>query len=635
MGKRKNSAAPAAAARSGTSRPAAQPARRALRLRLAGAAVIALATSAAYLPSLKGGFILDDNLLLTESRLIAAPDGLFRFWLTTEPLDYFPVSNTTLWVEWRLWGMNATGYRISNLLLHVASAILIWVILGKLSIAGAFLAALSFAVHPVNVESVAWIAQRKGLLALVFSLASALCYLGQLDSETRARRVPRGFGLGGDGWYWLSLVGFVLAMLSKGSAAVLPVLLLGMVRWLRPLSRRDVQRAVPFFLVSLVLVPVNGWFQTSRLNVPIRSVGFGERLLGAAGVVWFYLSKAVLPIHLTFVYPQWHVRPDRWQWWLPLLATVAVTSVLWWRRETWGRPLLFAWGFFCVALLPVMGFTDVGFMQQSLVADHYQHMALIAVAAVAGAGWGTWRRRARGRGRWVPDALAVAVVGALAVLTWQQSGLYADARILYRAGLERNPQSWMLHTDLGALLSRDGRPQEAIEHYRQALQVRPDYPEAHNNLGSELAKAGRVQEAIEHYQQALQINPELREARYNLALARAQNGEVAAAIEEYEQALRLNPYYPEVHYNLGIALADVDRVQEAIDEFQQALRLKSDYPEAHNNLGTVLARAGELQAALAHYEEALRLEPDYDDARRNLDVLRSMQRQGVPTVQPR
>ena len=584
---------------------------------LAGAALIVVAACLAYFPSLRGEFILDDNMLLTDNPLIKASDGLYRFWCTTEPIDYWPVSNTTLWIEWRLWGMHSTGYHVTNLVLHVVAALLIWVVLGRLSIPGAFLAALLFAVHPVNVESVAWVGQRKSLLALLFFLLSILWYV---KAETASRLQARMSLLMTDRWYWLSLVGFILAMLSKVSVAVLPLILLLIVWWVRPLTRRDLVRMTPFLLAAVVLLRVNLWFRTHGIETEIRSAsyGFTERLLGAVGVVWFYLYKALLPVNLIFLYPEWHVHADQWQWWLPLVAAVATTCVLWRYRRGWSRPPLLAWGYFCVALVPVMGFSDVGFMQPLVVADHYQDVALIGVVALVSAGWATWQRRVHGQARWALNAVAVAVAGMLSVLTWQQSSLYSNAMKLYQATLEKNPDSSMAHNNLGFALLQAGRPQEAMGHFEQALRVTPDYFDARNNLGFALLEAGRPQEASTHVEQALRIEPNSPQANYNMGRVLFQTGRLQEAIEYDQRAVRLKPDFPEAQYDLGVALAQAGQLQEAIGHYQQALRLKPDYPEAHYNLGTALVRARQLQDAIEHYQQALQLKPDYAEAHNNL-----------------
>ena len=261
-------------------------------------------------------------------------------------------------------------------------------------------------------------------------------------------------------WYWLSLAAFVLAMLSKGSVAMLPVLILGILWWLRPLTRRDLLRSLPFFAVAVVFTCVNLWFQTHISEEAFREASFTERLLAAGGVVWFYLYKAILPLDLAFVYPKWHVQAGNPLWWLPLLAAVSVTAVLWRHRAGRGRPFLFAWGFFCVGLVPVLGFTDVGFMQYSLVADHYQHIAIIGVIALAAAGWGMFYRQPATTSHLAAAALAVLTVVALAWLTWRQNTLYGNAINLYEVTLEKNPQSWVAHYNLANELVKSGRPKQ-------------------------------------------------------------------------------------------------------------------------------------------------------------------------------
>jgi protein O-mannosyl-transferase len=520
-----------------------------------------------------------------------------------------------------LWETNPIGYHVTNLILHIVEALLIWIILRKLSVSGAFLAALIFALHPVNVESVAWIAQRKNTLSMLFFLLSILWYLKGIQ-WAEIQRAP-GRGTASDFihpssfiphpsyFYWLSLAALMLAMLSKGSTAVLPVLLLGILWWLRSLTRWDLLRIAPFFLLAIVLTGVNIWFQTHGKDIEIRNAGFLERLLGAGCVPWFYLYKALLPLNLAFIYPQWHIEIGNLLWWLPLLAAIFVTTVLWRYRKGWSRPLLFAWGFFCVSLLPVMGFTDVGFMRYSLVADHYQHIAIIGVIALAAAGWSIWHKRARNRPLWVTTAVAVVAMGTLTCLTWRQSTIYHNSNRLYQATLQNNPGCWVAYYNLGLDLYNLGQMQEAIEYYEQALLLNPEYTEAHYNLGNAFAQTDRLQEAIEHYQHALRLQPKYTRAHNNLGNAFVKAGRLQEAIEHYQQAIRLKPDYADAHFNLGRTLVDSGRLQEAIEHYQQALRLKSDYANAHINLGIALAKVGRLQEAIEHYQQALRLKPGY------------------------
>jgi protein O-mannosyl-transferase len=563
-------------------------------------ALLVCVTVAAYLPALKGGFIWDDDTFLTQNRLIRAGDGLYRFWCTTQAPDYFPVTYTPLWFEWRLWGMHAAGYHAANLALHIAGALLLWAVLRRLRMPGAYVAAFIFAVHPVNVESVAWITQRKNLMALVFFLATTWSFL-------KTKIVPPSPGIR-SGWYALSLLFFTLGMLSKGSVAMLPVILLGVIAWHRRLRLKDIALMLPFFFVSGILVVTDVWFQKHGSHEVFRSAGFLERLLGAGAVVWFYLMKALLPIHLLFIYPQWHIQADDPRWWAPLLAAAGLTVILWRYRRRFSRPALFAWGFFCVALVPVMGFTDVQFMQYSLVADHYEQIALIGVIGLVAAGFGKVETR----------IVAAGVIAILSVLTWRQCQTYRDAETLYRATLDGNPDCWLAQSNLGSILYRSGRIPEAVVHFDAALRLKPDLFEAQNDLGLALTATGRLQEATEHFDRAIQIHPDNAAVYYNAATALAGLGRLPDAIAYYERALHLSPGFAEAHQDLGAALTQQGRFPEAIRQYQEALRLRPDYFEAHANLGTVLAHLGRTAEARAQFEEALRLEPDDAATRANL-----------------
>jgi tetratricopeptide (TPR) repeat protein len=623
---------------------------------LLGAAIILVAALFCYFPSLNGGFLWDDDRLLTESRIIKASDGLHRIWCSTEAVDFWPATNTLLWIEWRLWEMNPVGYHVTNLITHVAAAWLIWIILRKLSIPGALLAAMIFAVHPVNVESVAWITQQDNTLAMLFFLLAMLWYLKSDASTARGENghVTDAFPGGTMGtsklarlrlaakqciahclpctahcppstahccnWYWISLAGFALAMLSKGSVAVLPVLLLGIVWWRRKVTLWDAARTLPFFAVAAVLAGVNIWFQTHGSGEEFREAGFVERLLGAGGVIWFYLYKALLPFDLAYVYPQWEIQTGRLSWWLPLLSALAVTAMLWRYREKWSRPFLFAWVFFCVSLLPVMGFTDVEYMECSLVANHYQYIAINGVICLAAAGWSSWHRHLQGRIRWAGSA-AVVLVGTLMLLSWQQSRLYSNAILLYQETLKNNPQSYLVHNSLGIALNDAGQREKAVEQFKQAVVLKPDYLEARNNLGVVLNNMGRTQDAIKLFQQALLLKPDYPDTLNNLGMVLNAAGRSDEAIKYIEQALRLKPDYPEAICSLGIVLSKTGRPQEAVILFEKALRLKSDYPEAHYNLGLALGDIGRRKEAIEHFHQALLLKPGYAEVYNSMGVL--------------
>jgi tetratricopeptide (TPR) repeat protein len=527
-----------------------------------GWALIAAVTFLAYLPTLRNGFVWDDDAFLTDNVLIKAPDGLRRFWLTVEPADYWPVTSSTLWAEWRLWGLHAAGYHATNLLLHIAEAGLLWVILRRLRMPGALLAALLFAVHPVNVESVAWIAQRKNLMAMLFFLLSVYFFLRTRWWEADgAARDP--------GWacYGLSLLAFVLALLSKGSVVPLPLVLAGLLWWRRGWSGRDGLRLAPFFAAAAGLAAVNVWFQNHGAPSVVRAAGLGERLLGAGAVIWFYLGKALWPANLIFVYPQWRISAADPLWWLPLLAAIGVTALLGWKagfghgaaRGIW-RAVFLAWCYFCVMLVPVMGFTDITFMKYSLVADHYQHLSIIAVVALAAAGLARWSApwpRARA---W---ALGGLLVGTLGVLTARQAATYRDSETLYEATNARNPDSWLAHNNLALLLIKEGRIAEAAPQYREALRLKPNDPENENNLGTALSRLRRPAEAIPEYEAALRLKPDYPVVRFDLGLALCQLGRPREAIAQFAEFLRLRPDSANGYFALALALRQDGREAEA------------------------------------------------------------------------
>jgi protein O-mannosyl-transferase len=582
----------------------------------AGVAIIILVVFIAYFPSISGDFILDDDLMMAANKNINASDGLFYFWCTDIEQDYWPMTSTTFWLEWRMWDRHTTGYHITNLILHIVESLLIWLILRRLSIPGAFLAAVFFAVHPVNVESVAWIAQRKNTMAMLFFLLSILCYL-RLEMQSPQPQIGIG-RLRMDRWYWLSLCLFVLAMFSKGSVAVLPVLLLGIVWWLRPLNRWDLVRTAPFFLIAVILGGVNVWFQKHGLDINIRTADFTERLLGAGGATWFYLYKAILPVDLYFVYPMWHIKVENYLWWLPLIAAMMVTAVLWWYRKSWSRPYLFAWGFFCMALVPVAGFTDVGFMRYSLVADRYQHIAIIGVVALVASGWRLWQDRVRGGKYWAGPAVVVMAVGSLICLTWRQNTLYSDPITLYQVTLKKNPDFWLGYYNLGNIYLKTNRMKEAEKNYEQTLRLNPKYLDAHTNMGVILAQTGRPEEAIEHFQIAVRINPSHAEAQNNLGNLLLIEGLPKEAIEHFRQAVSLSPDFIVAHLRLGDALCKIGRWDEAIEHYRKALSLAPNFIDVHNSLGIALTKTGRTREAIEHFQRALALKPGFTEVYFNL-----------------
>ncbi len=574
------------------------------------ALVLAVLTFAAYQPTWHAGFVWDDDELITENRMIQARDGLQRIWLTTEAPDYYPLTWSFWWLQWRVWGKNPAGWHAVNVLLHAANVVLVWIVLRRLRIPGAWLAALLFAVHPVNVATVAQINEQKNTLSMLWYAVAILLYL-QFD-ETNDRR-----------WYGFSLGAFLLALLSKSAVVMLPVVLLGCVWWLRGrLRSKDWLRTAPFFVLSLLLGVTTVWFQYHRaLNGQGgRTSGLLSCLMVAGLAPWFYLSKAVLPLDLCLIYPRWNPRAWGWSGWLPGIALAGTVALLWRKRHGWGRPLLFGLGYFVVMLFPVLGFFNQGFYRYSLVADHWQYYSLVGVAALAAAGAvALGSRLPRGQQR-VAGPVAGVVVIVLGALSWQRCLVYRNQETLFRDNLLHNPLAWVAHYNLGLALANTGRLPEAMSHYEQALRIKPDIAEARYNLGIALAQVGRLPEAMSQYEQALRLRPDYADVHCNLGNAFLQEGKLGDAIGHYEQALRIKPDFAEAHNDLGIALAQVGRLPEAMSHYEQALRLRPNYADAHFNLGIALGRSGRTEDAIAHFEQALRIKPDYAKAHHALGL---------------
>jgi tetratricopeptide (TPR) repeat protein len=566
------------------------------------------ATMIAYQPMWHAGFIWDDNLLLTANPLIKSPHGWHQFWFTTKTPDYFPVMSSCFWVEWRLWGMNAAGYHVVNVLLHAANAILLWRLLARLNIPGAGLAAAIFALHPVNAATVAWIAELKNTLSFFFFALSLLWYL-RFDDSRRWR------------WYALSFGAFLFALLSKIEVAPLPFVLLGVAWWRHGrVEWKDLRHSIPFFAAAFLLGLVSVWFQNHVAigHDVVRTDNFWARLAGAGWAVWFYLGKALLPVNLIPIYPRWQIDPTDLLSYMPGLLLVAGFVVFWQYRRSWGKALLFGLGYAVLMFLPVLGFINIYFFRYSLVANHWQYFSIIGPIALAAAGITMAADFLGERNAWLKPAFCGALLLTLGGLTWGQSRMYADDEMLWRTTIDRNPASWAAHNNLGAVLIEKKQLDKAIVQLQQALAIQPDYSEACDNLGNALLQKGQTDEAIAQYQHALAIQPDNAVAHFNLGNALLQKGQADEAIAQYQHALALQPDNAEAHFNLGNALLQKGQADEAIRHYQTAIGIKPDYFDARNNLGTTWLRKGNVAEAVAEYQTVLKSQPDNAEAHDNL-----------------
>jgi len=603
---------------------------------------LAAAIFAAYQPAWNGKPIWDDAAHLTYPHLRSLK-GLARLW--TEPgvtQQYYPMVSSVFWVEHKLWGDATLGYHLVNILLHAAAALLLLKILRTWQMPAAGLAAAIFALHPVEVESVAWISELKNTLSAVFYFGSALAFL-RFD-RTRNK-----------GAYAGALALFVAGLMAKTVIATLPAALLVVFWWQRGKLcwKQDVLPLIPFFAAGITAGLFTSWMERNFNGAQGSDFHFSilERFLIAGRAVWFYLGKLFWPGNLIFSYPRWKISPTAaWQYLYPA-AAVLLMGALWVLRRRARGPLA-AMLFFVGTLFPALGFFDVFPFRYSFVADHFQYLASCGPIVAASAGIHMLFRRFRQRRQFWERAFGVALLAALGVLTWRQSRMYADIETLWETTIARNPDCWLAQNDLGAVYYERGQVEQAIIRFRSSLAIQPGNAEAQNNLGAALDKIGQENEAITRFEKAAALRPGFAEAYGNLGncllrtgrvdegilalqkaeairpdLARIHNllgtallqkGRVDEAALEFQKTLERHPDDDQAHYNLGLALREKGQKDEAILEFQKAATFRPGFAEAQNNLGNALLQKGRVDEAVAHLRKALEIQPDYAQAHYNL-----------------
>ena len=586
---------------------------------------LALLAAVAYYPAIHGGLLWDDNMHVTQPELRSLA-GLGRIWFELGATQqYYPALHSAFWLEHRLWGGDPVAYHWLNLLLHVSAAGLIVRVLQRLAIPGAWLAGLIFALHPVNVETVAWISEQKNTLSLVFYLLALLAYL-RFDDE-RALALATSNAKTNSAWryYALATVLFIVAILSKSVTATLPAALLVIAWWRRGRLtwRRDVVPLLPWFVLGIAAGLCTAWVERRYVGAEgaAYDLDLVQRCLLAGRVLWFYLGKLIWPAGLSFVYPRWQIDASDAAQYAGLVAALVVLFALWRLRHRSRAPLAGAL-FFAGTLFPALGFFNIFPFVYSYVADHFQYLACLGVIVPLSASLvlvtsaqPTWLRR----------TLAAGLVGVLGVLTWRQAHDYRDNVTLYRATIARNPAAWMATYNLGMELAAQGQADAAIASYRGTLRLRPGYAEAHANLGmSLLAQPAQKMAAIAELETAVQLKPELWQAECNLAnVLSTVPGREREAIEHYKTVLRRRPELAEIQLNLGIALLGQRGAEaEAIPHFESALRTNPNLWQAHFVLANaLLSTPGRRSEAIPHLEAVVRLKPDFIQARQLLNQL--------------
>jgi tetratricopeptide (TPR) repeat protein len=579
------------------------------------ALILVLAVILTYLPLWRAGFIWDDDTLVTANPCIVGPLGLKEIW-TTSAADICPLTITTFWVEHALWGLAPLPYHLMNVLLHAASAVLLWRILRGLRVLGAWLGAALWAVHPLQVESVAWIAEMKNTESGLFFLLSILFFVRWL----RARNLD---GRTGGVWnYAFTLLFAGMSIASKSSTVILPVVLC-LCAW-RVEARwrwRNVARVAPILLMSAATGVLSMWTQNLQIADNAHWVqSWPERLVTAGYVVWFYLGKLLWPHPLITIYPHWVIDAGQAVSYLPLLVVIIVLFIFWLKRESWSRPWFFAFAYFLVTLFPVLGLVTISYFGLSFVADHFQYLANMGPLALVGAGAVRLADFVIPGRSWLQSSLCAGLLIVLGMLSWHRVWAYESEETLWTDTLAKNPSCWLGYNNLGKAFLEKGQMDKAMGQFQKALELNPDSVQAENNLGHAFLEDGQVDKAMAQLQKASEIDPNYAEARNNLGIALSKKGEVDEAIVQYQKALELNPNYAKAHNNLGIAFFKKGKVDEAIAQYQKTLAITPNYAEAHYNLGAAHFQKGQVDEAIAQYQRALEINPNFVMAHNNLGI---------------
>jgi len=586
--------------------------------------ILILAVILTYSPVWWAGYVWDDEALITTNPVIIGPLGLKQIW-TTSAADICPLTITTFWLGHALWGLAPLPYHLVNVLLHGVGAVVLWRVLRSLQVPGAWLGAALWALHPVQVESVAWISETKNTQSGLFFLLSILFFVRwlrakDLDGQTRG------------GWnYGLTLLFAAMAMASKSSTVILPIVLCLCAWWTEGRWHwRNLARVVPIFFMSIAAGFLSIWTQSLNLAIapnPQLVRIWPERLVMAGDAVWFYLGKLLWPHPLITIYPRWEIDAGQWVSYLPLLAVIIVLFILWRKRESWSRLWFFVFAYFLVALLPVLGLVDNFIFRYSLFFDHLQYLASMGPLVLVGVGMIRLADFVIPKKPQLQSGLCAGLLLILGTLSWQRSGAYESSETLWTDTLARNPNCWVGRINLGNTLAQKGQPDEAMVQYQKALEINPNAADAHNNLGNVFYQREQVDEAMAQFQKALEINPTYAEAHNNLGDVLFQKGQVEEAMVQYQRALEIDPNNAVVHYDLGNALSQRGRLDEAIAQFEKALNINPKLAEAHASLGVSLFQKGQIDNAIVQFQEAVRLKPDYTTAQNNLAKVQAMTRQ--------
>jgi len=584
-----------------------------------------LATLAAYWQVKDHDFVYyDDNVYVSENphvRKGLTVEGLIWAFTTDQSSNWHPVTWLSHMTDIELFGLNPGRHHLVNLFIHILNALLIFVVFRKMTGAvwlSGVVAAL-FALHPLHVESVAWIAERKDVLSAFFGMLALWGYARYADRPTGRRYLP-------------VFLFIALGLMSKPMLVTLPFVMLLLDYW--PLNRfaaaasqasgspaqrhpflRLVREKIPLFALVAISSAITFWVQQqSGALKPLDTMPLDVRIANALLSYVAYIGKMFWPADLAVLYPY----PTAFTWWKVAGAFILLTAISGFAvRNAKRRPYVaVGWFWYLGTLVPVIGLVQVGIQA---MADRYAYIPLIGLYVIMA--WSASELTLKfPRAKIVLTTATATVLLLLTAATVKQVRYWQNTVTLFEHTLAVTTHNWLPHFNLAFVLDRQGRAEAAAWHYREVLRIKPGHDSAHNNLGLALEKLGQTEEAIRHYSAALQINPDFEKAHNNLGLALEKLGRTEEAAAHFRDALRLKPDYENAHNNLGLALEKLGRTKEAIAHFREALRIKPDYEQGHYNLANTLQRMGLLDEAVAHYQEAVRIRPDYESAYNNLGI---------------
>lgn len=593
------------------------------------AALLCVAVGVVYLPALHGDYLWDDDDYVVQNRTLDDLDGLRRIWFDFGATpQYYPLVHTTFWIERRLGGLDPFLHHVTNVALHAASSVLLAGVLRRLQVPGAWLAAFLFALHPVHVESVAWITERKNVLSALFYLLAAGRYLqyalpGEAGEAGEASSSGRWWR--SRDWWWAALF-FVGALLSKTVTFSLPAALAVVLWWKRGRWEwRELGSLAPLVLLAVGPVFTTIWLERTQVGATgedWQSTGV-EKLLVAGRILWFYPAKLVWPVQLAFIYPRWEIDASQaWQYLYPA-AALAVLVGAWAARRRIGRAAAAGLFIYAGTLVPALGFFNVYPMRYSYVADHFVYLASLGLIVPAAAGLATAASRiGSAGGRRAAWALVLSIPPALGVVAWRQCHIYVDLPTLWLDTLAKNPACWMARTNLGAYYAGRLDFEAAEREYLEAIRWNAKNAEAFLGLGAARSNRGRFDDAEAPFQEALRLDPQSPVAHFTYGMHRGRRGDMAGAAELLKRAVELNSEFADAHYFLGEAFWSSGRAAEAAACFERAVELNPRHVRARHRLGRQALEAGEWEAAIRHLQAARAADPADEAVRQDLERAR-------------